>query len=293
MDPQAKLGFIGTGVMGEPMCRNLARKSGASVVAFDARGEPLERLAADGVRTAASPAEVGAAADIVFLCLPGGPQVREVCLGTGGLVGRLRRGQILVDMSTSPPALARELAQACRGRDAQFADAPVARTREAAQSGTLSIMVGGDASVLERLRPYLACMGSDIMHCGPAGAGQVVKLVNNLVVCQNVAVLAGALALGTRAGIDGALLLDTLSKGSADSFALRNHGLKSLLPGHYPERAFSVEYMLKDLGYALDLADDLGLKLETAEQARTLYRRAAERGLGSLYFPVVRRVIEA
>jgi hypothetical protein len=292
MVAQGILGFIGTGVMGEPMCRNLAQKSGRAVLAYDARREPLERLAGAGVKAAASIAQVVAEAQVIFLCLPGETQVREVCLGPPGILAHARAGQTVVDMSTSPPKLARELAQRLAEKGAQFADAPVARTREAAQSGTLSIMVGGDAAVVERIRPYLACMGSDVTHCGPVGAGEVVKLINNMIVCQNVIVLAGALALGERSGIDGRLLLDTLSKGSSDSFVMRSHGMKSLLPHTYPERAFSVEYMLKDLGYALNVAGEVGLRLESAELAQSLYRRAIEHGDGERYFPVVRRVID-
>ncbi len=292
MAAQGVLGFIGTGVMGEPMCRNLAQKSGLSVVAYDAQRAPLERLAATGVKAASSIQQVVSEAQVVFLCLPGEPQVREVFQGPQGLLAHARPGQTVVDMSTSPPKLARELAQRLAEKGVQFADAPVARTREAAQSGTLSIMVGGDAAVVESIRPYLACMGSEITHCGPVGAGEVVKLINNMIVCQNVMVLAGALALGERSGIDGKLLLETLSKGSSDSFVMRNHGMKSLLPKTYPERAFSVEYMLKDLGYALDVAKEAGLRLESAELAQSLYRRAVEHGDGPSYFPVVRRVID-
>jgi 3-hydroxyisobutyrate dehydrogenase-like beta-hydroxyacid dehydrogenase len=292
MAARQTIGFIGTGVMGEPMCRNLAAKSGARVVAYDANPEPLARLAAAGVEAMAGVAPVAQAAEVVFLCLPGAPQVRDVCLGAQGLAALARPGQTVVDMSTSTPALAREIAQRLSEKGASFADAPVARTREAAQSGTLSIMVGGDAAVVERIRPYLACMGSDITHCGPVGAGEVVKLINNMIVCQNVIVAAGALALGERSGIDGKLLLETLAKGSADSFVLRNHAIKSLLPKTYPERAFSVEYMLKDLGYALDVARETGLKLESAELAQSLYRAAVRQGVGGRYFPVVRQVIE-
>src|SRR5579863_17992 len=121
-------------------------------------------------------------------------------------------------------------------------------------------------------------MGSDVTHCGPAGSGQVVKLLNNMVLAQNVLALAGALGVARRFGVDEKLLLDTMSKGSGDSFALRNHGMKSLLPQVYPERAFSVRYMLKDLGYALDLASGVDLSLESAELAKTVYERAVAEG---------------
>src|SRR5262249_38686328 len=168
------LGFVGLGVMGEPMCRNLARKSGAAVVAFDTRPEPLDALGRDGVARAASLADVAHRADVIFLCLPGEPQVRAVCLGTTGLLSRLRRGQTVVDMSTVPVALARELEQACAARGVAFADAPVARTAQAARDATLSIMVGAEPALFDRLSPYLACMGSEITHCGPVGAGEAV-----------------------------------------------------------------------------------------------------------------------
>ena len=289
---QDALGFIGVGVMGEPMCGNLAAKSGRRIVAYDSNPEPLARLARDGVAAAASVAELTGAVEGIFLCLPGETQVREAVLGEHGVLAHARHGQFLVDCSTAPPRLARELEAACAAKGLHFADAPVARTRAAAQSGTLSIMVGAKAEAFARVQPFLACMGSDITHCGAAGAGQVVKLLNNLVLAQNVLALAGALGVAHRAGVDERLLLDTLSKGSADSFALRNHGLKSLLPQVYPERAFSVRYMLKDLGYALDLAQSVDVTLESGALARTIYERAVAQGHGDLYFPVVRRVVD-
>src|SRR5882724_10122690 len=148
------LGFIGLGVMGESMCRNLARKSGAAIIAFDARPAPLAALRADGVDAAASLDDVARRADVIFLCLPGEPQVRAVCLGASGqdgLLAQVRRGQTVVDMSTCPVALAQELGRAFSARQVDFVDAPIARTAQAARDGTLSIMVGGDASVVARL----------------------------------------------------------------------------------------------------------------------------------------------
>src|SRR2546428_5139914 len=194
------LGFIGLGVMGEPMCRNLARKSGAAVVAFDRGAEPPAALARDSVGAAGSAGEVLARADPIFMCLPGEPQVRAVALGPDGLAAHVRAGQTVVDMSTAPVALARALGHAFAARGVDFADAPVARTAQAAKDGTLSIMVGGDPAVFERLRPYLACMGTEITHCGPVGAGQAVKLMNNIVVAQTVVALAEALAVARASG---------------------------------------------------------------------------------------------
>jgi len=287
------VGFIGLGVMGEPMCRNLAKKSGAAVVAFDERAEPLAALARDGVAGAASATDVAARAEIVFMCLPGEPQVRAVGLGPGGLAARARAGQTVVDMSTAPVALARELAGAFAARGADFADAPVARTAQAARDGTLSIMVGGEARVFERLKPYLACMGAEITHCGAVGAGQAVKLMNNMVVAQTVVALAEALAVARASGaVDPRVLFETLTKGSADSFVLRNHGMKSLLPDSHPTQgAFPTSYIIKDLSYALALAESAGVTLEQASTTRRLMERTAAAAYRDNYYTAVLRTI--
>ena len=288
------LGFVGLGVMGEPMCRNLAVKSGARVVAYDRRPEPLDALAAHGVERAASAAEVGDKAEIVFVCLPGEPEVRAVLLGAGGLVARLPAGRALVDMSTVPVALARETAGAAAARGVAFADAPVARTAQAAKDGTLSIMVGADPALFARIRAYLACMGTEITHCGPVGAGAAVKLMNNMVVAQTVVALAEALAVARASGaVDPAVLFDTLAKGSADSFVLRNHGMKSLLPDQHPTRgAFPTTYIIKDLSYALALAESCGVDLRQAATTKQLMERTADTGYRDNYYTAVLRVIE-
>jgi hypothetical protein len=280
--------------MGEAMCRNLARKSGIHVLAFDRRPEPLDALARDGVDRAPSVGDVAARADTIFLCLPGEREVRAVCLAKEGLVAGVRAGQTVVDMSTCPVALARELGEAFAARSVAFADAPVARTAQAARDGTLSIMVGGDATVFERLRPLLGCMGAEITHCGAVGAGQAVKLMNNMVVAQTVVALAEALAVARASGaVDPAVLFETLTKGSADSFVLRNHGMKSLLPDRHPtEGAFPTSYILKDLSYAIALAESAGLVLEQANTTKGLMERTAAAGYTDQYYTAVIRTIE-
>ena len=278
-----RLGFIGLGVMGEPMCRNLAVKAGRRVLAYDRRAEPLRRLAPDVVAQR-SLAGVTGGADVIFLSLPGAPEVRAVCLGPDGLVALARPGQVVIDCSTVPVALARELAGAFTARGAHFADAPVARTRQAAIDGTLSIMVGGDMFLFHRIEPLLRCMASDVTHCGPAGAGQAVKLLNNMVLSITVVALAEALAVAKASGaVDPKVLFDTLAKGSADSFALRNHGMNSLLPEDHPPQAFPVSYMLKDVSYAIVLARGAGLDLQGAGTARRLLEETAAAGLADAY----------
>ena len=269
----ATLGFIGLGVMGAPMCRNLDAKSGARVLAFDIKDVP-GFTKADSIRGTAQ-------ADIIFLSLPGEPEVREVC---AELLRHARPGQAIVDCSTAPVALARELAAAFAARGAQFADAPVARTRQAAIEGTLSIMVGADAALFRRIEPLLRCMASDVTHCGAPGAGQAVKLLNNMVLSTTVMALAEALAVAKASGVvDAKLLFEALAKGSADSFALRSHGMKALLPESHPERAFPVTYMLKDLAYALELARGAGLELQGAGTVHRLLEETAALGLGEAY----------
>ncbi len=284
-----RVGFIGLGVMGGAMCRNLIAKGAWPVIAFDRDPEALARITGAGATAAGSAVEVVAAADAVITCLPGGAEVRALVLGPGGVLGALRAGRYLIEMSTSPPALMREIAAAAAERGAHFADAPVARTRAAAVDGTLAIMVGAEPAVFEALRPLLAIMGTEVVRCGGPGAGQVVKILNNMVLFQTVAALAEAIALAERAGVDGSVLLDTLSKGSGDSFALRNHGRKSLLPQCYPERAFSVRYAAKDLSYALELAAEQGLEAPGAARVAELFEAAIEAGDGDRYFPVIRK----
>jgi 3-hydroxyisobutyrate dehydrogenase-like beta-hydroxyacid dehydrogenase len=286
------IGFIGTGVMGEPMCRNLVQKTGLPVVAFDRSAAPLERLATHDVAIAASVAEVSAASDVIFMVLPSGSHVEAVCEGDAGLCALARSGQLIVDLGTSPVSLARRLAEAFEKRGATFADAPIARTRQAAEDGTLSIMVGATAETFEALRPLLSCIGSQISHCGPVGSGQLVKILNNMVLIETVVALAEALAIVRRNGLDGAVLFETLAKGSADSFALRNHGMKAMLPRTYPEQAFSVEYALKDLDYAFDLARDAGLTLSGATVARAKLAAAIDAGFGKRYWPVIAEIID-
>jgi 3-hydroxyisobutyrate dehydrogenase len=293
VDAGVTIGFIGLGVMGEPMCRNLIKKSGAAVVAFDLAPEPLARLRADGAAIAGSVREAVAGSDVVFLCLPGGKQLREVFEADQGVLASAHAGQTIVDLGTSPVALVREIADRLAAIGAAFADAPIARTREAAQKGTLSVMVGADRAVFEKIEPLIRCFASDVTHCGAVGAGQVVKILNNMVLFQTVNALAEALAIGRRSGVDPALLFETFSKGSADSFALRNHGMKAMVPRAFPERAFSTEYALKDTSYALALAREVGVEARGAEVVESILQQTIARGLGDAYYPALLEVVDA
>jgi 3-hydroxyisobutyrate dehydrogenase-like beta-hydroxyacid dehydrogenase len=285
------IAFVGLGVMGEAMCRNLARKGSWTVLGVDKSAAPLERLKGDGVTTATLE-EAAAKADVILMCLPGGKEVEAVTRGPGGLTGLVRKGQTVVDMSTAPPRLMRELAAEFAKKGVDFADAPVARTRRAAVDGTLCIMVGGTPDVYARLKPILSTMGTEVPHCGAVGAGQVVKIMNNMVVFETTLAVAEALSIAEAAGVDGAVLFDTMSKGSADSFVLRNHGMKHLLPQDYPEQAFSVRYAQKDLSYAIELAEETGIDARGAKLMRDVFEDAVKRGDGDRYTPVIRRVLK-
>jgi len=287
------LGFIGLGTMGAPICRNLAAKSGQEVRAYDSDLEALAQMDQAGVSPADSVRDVAERAEIIFLSLPGGPQVQEVCLGAASLLTHLKPGGLVVDLSTTPVKLARELHDRFAARGIHFADAPVARTRQAAVDGTLSVMVGASENVFARLKPLLECFATDVTLCGGPGAGQALKIINNMVLFQNVVAIAEALALIGRLGIDPALALQTLAKGSADSFALRNHGTKAMLKGEYPERAFSSEYALKDIRYALRLGEEQGLFLPGADNAKEVIKKAIRAGYGKEYFPALAKVIAA
>ena len=287
-----RIGFIGTGVMGEPMCRNLAQKHDGPVTAYDLDPAPLARLAEDGARIAPSLAALAGAADLILLSLPSGREVRAVCLGDDGLIAHLPSGRTVVDTSTAPPALARELEGAFAGRGIAFADAPVARTRQAAVEGTLSIMVGGEAELVERLGPVLGHIARDVTHCGPVGAGQAVKILNNMILFQNVRAVAEGLAIARGQGIAPETFLEAVSRSSGDSFALRNHGMKAMLAEHYPEGAFPVTYAMKDLDYALDLAEECGIVAAGAALIKALFTEAIESGLGARYHPVIATLID-
>ncbi|MDA0270917.1 MAG: NAD(P)-dependent oxidoreductase [Chloroflexi bacterium] len=286
-----RLGFIGLGVMGGRMCRNLARGSGLPVVAYDIDPARAEVLASAGVNAALSVREVMEAADLVFICVPGEPQVRAVCLGAGGVMAHARAGQTVVDMTTATVEVARDVEAALAARGVDFADAPVARGVPSAEDGTLSIMVGGTSEVFARIEPFLAHMGTDISHCGPVGTGQVVKLMNNMLVFQTVSALSEAMAIATRAGVARERLFEVLQHGSSDSFVMRRHG-SHITSGQYPDDVFPTRYSLKDIGYALDLAEQVGVDAQGARVARDRLAAAIDRGWGDYYCPVIYRLFE-
>lgn len=284
-------GFIGLGVMGEPMCRHLVQKTKQKVLIHDINTEPVARLVQAGAVDAGSVAAV-AKADIAFISMPSGAHLQKICEMPGGLLESARAGQTIVDLSTSPLKLTRELAGSFAAKGAEYADAPVARTRAAAEAGTLAISVGASPDVFARIEPLLRCFASEVTHCGDVGSGQVVKILNNMVVVGTVTALCEAAAIAESAGVSTQTLFDALSKGSADSFALRNHGYKAVAAREFPERVFSTDYMHKDMSYALDMARDAGIDAREAALGARVLVEASEAGFGANYWPVIVKVIE-
>ncbi len=282
------LGFIGLGVMGGGMCANLVRKSGATVRAFDMNPSALQAIADLGAVACATVTEV-AEADTVFLSLPGGRQVIAVCEEIAKVA---RPGTVVVDLSTTAVADARTAAALLAEAGIQFADAPVARTRQAAIEGTLSIMVGAPAELFARIEPLLRHMGSDVTHCGDVGCGQVVKLINNTLLFENVAAIAEMMVVAERAGVSPATLIEAVGLGSGNSFALQTHGARALAPRAFPTQAFPSTYALKDLGYAIELAGEMGVEPRMANRAAQYYKAAVEAGIGDKYFPAIIELID-
>jgi 3-hydroxyisobutyrate dehydrogenase-like beta-hydroxyacid dehydrogenase len=278
------IGFIGLGAMGNGMARNVAAKHDGRVLAFDLDAVALAKVTAAGAVAASSIADLAAQCDVIFLSLPGGEQVAAVC---AEIAEHGREGMIVVDLSTTAVEEARAVYADLAAKGIAFADAPVARARAAAEDGTLSIMVGASEALFATIKPWLSYMGTDVNRCGEIGCGQVVKLANNALLFVHVAALAEMMVTAERAGVSNQTLLDVLSISSADSFALRNHGMKAMLPRAFPEKAFPSDYVLKDMGYALALAEGQGVDARVHAIAQQYYQQAVDTGIGAQYFPAI------
>lgn len=290
MSSKPILGFIGVGVMGMGMCRNLAQKSGCTVLATDLNTDNVRALADDGV-IASSVQQIAETARIVFLSLPAIQHVETVCNGPDGLVAHARALQTIVDMSTSDVERTRQLATTLGNAGIDLVDAPVARSREAANNGTLLITVGASESQFAAIQPYLDCMGSDVLHCGPTGAGQVVKILNNMVLLNTVHTLAQAFAMAEQSGVSKDLLAHALGLGSAASFALKLTGANYLAQDVFPEKMFSTAYALKDLKLALELSSTVQLDNAITALTAQQLQKSIDAGFADHYYPVMYRVI--
>ena len=283
------IGFIGLGVMGSPMCKNLVKNKQWHIIVHDLDNSKEKELEKIGASIAKNLSELFNLADMVITCLPGGDFVKDIYLGKEKIVSEIKPNKFIIDMSTSQPDLMIELNKLITKKGSFFADAPIARTRQAARDGTLAIMVGSKREVYERIFPILEFMGNNIMHCGDVGTGQITKILNNMILFQTVVALSEAANIAEKYNMSVEDLFENITKCSGDSFALRNHGLKSIAQNHFPSPAFSSEYALKDLSYAINLGKTHNLNLPGANTAKMLLEKSIKNGDKDLYFPVIKK----
>ncbi len=270
------LGFIGLGIMGRGMAMNLLR-AGFPLTVWNRTAERAEPLAAAGAAAASSPAALAAVSDIIITCVSDTPDVEAVILGPQGVLAGIRPGSLVVDMSTISPQATRRIAALLAERGAAMLDAPVSGGSEGAANGTLSIMVGGEAADVQRALPVLQAMGKRITHVGPHGAGQTVKLVNQVMVVGNCLAMAEGLLLAQAGGVDLARTLEAVSGGAAGSWMLSNRGPQILARDWRP--GFTVALQQKDLRLVLEAADQQGVPLPGTALIFQLYRTLEAKGL--------------
>ncbi|MEO8602171.1 MAG: NAD(P)-dependent oxidoreductase [bacterium] len=272
-----RIGWIGTGIMGGPMCGHLL-EAGYATTVFTRTAARATALLERGAQWAASPRAVAAASDIIFTIVGYPHDVREVVLGADGTLAGAAPGAVLVDMSTSDPSLARDIAAAAEARGVASLDAPVSGGDVGAREARLSIMVGGPADAFARVQPLFALMGKTIVLQGPAGAGQHTKMVNQITIASNMIGICEALLYARRAGLDPATVLQSIGGGAAASFSLATYAPRMLAGDFAP--GFMVEHFIKDLGIALAEARRMQLALPGLALAEQLYVALAAQGHG-------------
>jgi 2-hydroxy-3-oxopropionate reductase len=276
-----KIGFIGLGIMGKPMARNLAN-AGYELVVHNRSRDDVDLLLAEGPAFSAadSPADVARQCEIVITMLPDSPEVEQFVFGDNGLIGELGSRHLLVDMSTIAPATSVRVYEAAKERGAAALDAPVSGGDKGAIAGTLSIMVGGDDAAFQRALPVFEAMGKTIVHVGGAGAGQIVKACNQIVVAINYAAVSEALVLGAKAGVDPAKVIQVLSGGLAASRVMEMRG-PTMVSGEFAP-GFRVNLHRKDLGIALATGRETGVPMPVTAIVGQLYDSLAASGKGDL-----------
>jgi 3-hydroxyisobutyrate dehydrogenase len=286
-----EIGFIGLGAMGKPMAVNLVKKN-YSVTVFDLRPEPIGEMAKLGAKTASSSKEVAGRCDVVITMLVSSPHVEAAVLGKDGVIEGIRPGSVLIDMSTIAPGMTKKVGGELAKKGVEMLDAPVARGVKAATEGTLAIFVGGKKEVFEKNQDILGAMGTDVSYVGGLGCGEVVKLVNQLILSVNVATIAEGLVLGVKGGVEPDVLVEVLGKGSSNSFALQNHFKNFVMKGNFGENIFPTDYILKDLGLILETGKEQKVPLMLSALANQLYEFTRASGWSKNYFPVVVRLLE-
>jgi 2-hydroxy-3-oxopropionate reductase len=284
-----KVGFIGLGIMGKPMARNLL-EAGVELTVYNRSPEKARGLGEAGATVATSPKEVAQTSDVIITMLPDSPQVKEVVAGENGVLEGIGEGSLIVDMSTISPVVTEELAEAVKKKGASMLDAPVSGGDVGAIEGTLSIMVGGEDSDFERARPLFEAMGKTVTHVGPVGAGQVTKAANQVVVALTIEAVAEALVLGSRGGVSPEKILDVLSGGLAGNKVIEVKREKFL--SHTFDPGFRSELHHKDLGIALAAGREYGVVLPVTAIVDQMLLSMKKKGWGGEDHSALLRVIE-
>lgn len=283
------IGFIGLGIMGRPMARNLL-KAGHALVVHNRSRRPVDELAAAGARAAATPREVAGQCDLLITMLPSSPDVEAVALGPDGIGEGARPGLVFVDMSTISPIVSQRVGRALEARGVRMLDAPVSGGEKGAVEGTLSIMVGGDPAVFEQALPVFQALGRTITRLGPLGAGGFTKLANQVIVALNLTALGEALTLARKAGLDRELTLKALAGGLAGSRCL-DQKAPNYVAGRY-EPGFKIDLHYKDLGLIMEAGRELGVPLPTTAVVQELFAALRVRGRGGLDHSAVVTLLE-
>lgn len=272
------LGFIGLGIMGKPMVRNLL-KAGYAVNVYSIIDSDITEMAQEGAKGQHSCLDVAKAADVIITMVPNTPQVEDVLFGETGVAGALREGKVVIDMSTISSLATRKFAQTIKALGAQMLDAPVSGGDKGAKGGTLSIMVGGDAQVFEQCKPILEVMGSRVTHVGDHGAGQVVKSCNQVLAAATMAALGESLVMGAKAGVNPAKIVEVLSAGYARCGALDIRG--NLILERNFDPGFMTRLQYKDLNLAMELSQGIDAPMPIASLVRELYKTCMAQGTGN------------
>jgi 2-hydroxy-3-oxopropionate reductase len=253
-----KIGFIGLGIMGKPMVKNLL-KAGHEVVVFDVVQNNIDNVVEAGARAAASSKAVAEECNLIITMLPNSPHVKTVVCGENGVLEGAKEGAILVDMSSIAPLASQEIEKACAGKGVKMIDAPVSGGEPKAIDGTLSIMVGGDKAIFEKVYDVLMVMGASVVHCGNVGAGNTTKLANQVIVALNIAAVSEAFLLATKAGVDPKLVFDAIKGGLAGSTVM-NAKAPMIMEGNF-KPGFKIDLHIKDLNNALETGHGVGSPL--------------------------------
>ncbi len=285
------VGIVGLGAMGLPMARNVM-KAGFPLTVWARRPESAEAIRGEGAGWADSPAELARTSDVAITMVTNSPDVQEVVAGVGGILEGAHPGLTVVDMSTIAPAVSRQLAGEARDRGVDFLDAPVSGGTQGAEAGTLTIMVGGDAGAFERVQPVLDAMGKNVLHVGPSGSGEIIKLVNNALVGVIAGATAEALVMGAKAGADVETMARVVGLSAGASWQLANQfPLRAFTGTFHP--GFTTELLSKDLDLALDLGREQQTPTFFTALARQLYLESQAAGYGKDDYTAVLKVLEA